>query len=118
MTSVPAATCCFVEHRRCSRYRLRLPALFSWTTESLHQNVGFTKDIGVGGVFIFAQVIPPLGADVKVELVLPLPKAHDREIRLRCIGRVIRVDMKMLCGQGFAVAGDFGREHSSEYAQA
>ena len=111
----------FVERRKCSRYHLQLPVLFSWTQEaeanelgSNYRSAGFTRDIGVGGIFVFAQQGPPCGV-VEVELVLPLPTESAREIRLRCIGTVLRIENSP-SHRGFAVAGDFGCEHYPEFA--
>jgi hypothetical protein len=115
--SVHASTC-FLENRRCSRYHLRLPVLFSWTDKSRQQGAGFTRDIGVDGVFIFAEECPPTGTTIDVELVLPLPKDSSRELRLRCIGKVIRVDANYPQGHGFAVTADFGRRYHSEFGRA
>jgi transcription antitermination factor NusG len=109
---------CIAENRACSRYQLSLPVLFAWAGEAHNQSAGFTRDIGVGGAFIFSQLCPPSGAEVKVELVLPLPDDGGRELRFRCIGKVIRLEAHWPQGQGFAIAGDFGREYYSELARA
>ena len=91
-----------VERRQCSRYHLQLPVLFSWTQDALeakepgseprsyNRGAGFTRDIGLRGIFVFAQQRPPCGL-VSMELILPLASDSAREIRLRFIGTVIRV---------------------------
>ena len=107
------ATGCFVENRCCSRYHLRLPVLFSWTKYSRRQNAGFTRNIGVGGAFVFAQICPAVGTLIKVELILPVSEESGREIRLCCAGKVIRVEH-----DGFAVAGDFGQDQYSQMVNA
>lgn len=86
--------------------------------QSRRQNAGFTRDVGVGGAFVFAQACPGVGSSIKVELVLPVSEKSGREIRLRCVGTVIRVDVGGPHGCGFAVAGDFGHERYSELARA
>jgi hypothetical protein len=98
--------------RSCTRYRLILPVLFSWREDVQVQNGGFTRDIGVDGVFVIARVCPPVGAEVKLELVLPVPQEPKRELRLRYTGRVVRVDDADL-SKGFALVGDFGDEYLS-----
>ena len=110
-------TACIVQNRKCSRYQLRLPVLFGWQEKSPNQNGGFTRDISVGGVFVLAQTCPPTGAKVKVELVLPIPDDPGRELRLRCVGKVIRIEWFPHC-QGFAIAGDFGHEYLPEMGRA
>jgi|SRR4051812_779969 hypothetical protein len=107
----------FIEHRRCSRYHLRLPVLFSWTQGSHNQSAGFTRDIGVGGVFIFARECPPCGAVLEVNLVVPVPAETAQEIHLRCIGTVVRIDNLARHG-GFAVVGDFGCDRYSGFSTA
>ena len=93
--------------------------LFSWNDHAHHQNAGFTRDIGTGGVFIFARACPPRGSRLKVEIVVPLSKETGREIRLRCVGEVIRVELGSPYSQdGFAVAGDFGNPDEMPLAQA
>lgn len=106
MTAV-ITSICVGENRLHSRYALRLPVLFSWRDEIEHRSAGFTRDIGLGGAFVFAQLCPPVGAMVHVELVVPLSKDDGREIRLRCDGRVIRLESDSRFAQGFALAGDF-----------
>ena len=83
-----------------------------------YQNAGFTRDIGVGGVFIFAQRCPPKGAMVKVELLVPLSEETGREVRLQCVGKVLRTEINLPHGQGFAVAGDFGDQNYPQIARA
>jgi hypothetical protein len=93
--------------------------LFSWTTRETHQQgAGFTRDIGVDGAFVFAQLCPPAGTQIKVELVLPVPEDPRRELRLRCTGTVVRTEVDWPYGRGFAVSGHFGGELQSEMARA
>lgn len=117
----PLTTQRFVESRRCKRYQLQLPVLFSWLDETHRQSAGFTRDIGTEGAFVFARSCPPLGAYVKIEIVLPLSRAAEscgRAVRLRCIGKVIRIENDLSWSQGgFAVMGDFANQDYSRLAE-
>jgi hypothetical protein len=55
-------------------------------------------------MFVFSAKCPPLGMEVKIETDIPAFDLVPHQVRLRCIGRVSRVET---CYQlsGFAVAG-------------
>jgi hypothetical protein len=74
------------------RYRLRLPVIFHWDDGREHTEGGFTSDIALDGALIFSSRCPPVGADVRIEVVIPSPE-HDalEEIRIECVGKVTRV---------------------------
>ena len=81
-----------LERRAAMRYRLRLPVIFHWDDGSEHTEGGFTSDIALDGALIFSSRCPPVGADVRIEVVIPSPE-HDalEEIRIECVGKVTRV---------------------------
>ena len=55
-------------------------------------------------MFVLAAKTPPVGTEVEIEFVLPAFDSVPRPTRLRCVGRVSRIE---ICYQltGFAVAG-------------
>lgn len=95
------------ERRKASRYRLRLPVLFSWTQgEQFHTEGGFTRDVSANGLFVTSSVAPPARAAIKLELILPAI-GQTAENAMRATGSVVR---RFASSQprGFAIAADFG----------
>jgi hypothetical protein len=45
----------------------------------------------VDGALIFSSRCPPVGADVRIEVLVPSPDHSAEEIRIECIGKVTRV---------------------------
>ena len=60
-------------------------------------------------MFILTAKCPSLGAEIVVEFALPAFDLVPHPVKLRCIGRVSRIET---CYQlnGFAVAGNFANE--------
>jgi hypothetical protein len=79
------------ERRAAVRYRLRLPVIFHWENGREHTEGGFTSDIALDGALILSSRCPPLGADVRIEVLIPSPDHSAEEIRIECIGKVTRV---------------------------
>ena len=98
-----------IERRTSRRFQIALPVLFRWADSVEHYDIGHCGNIGQGGMFILAAKCPPPGAEVAVEFALPAFDMVPYPIKLRCIGRVSRVET---CYQlnGFAVAGHFANE--------
>lgn len=73
------------------RYRLRLPVIFHWTDGEEHTEGGFTSDVALDGALIISSKCPPVGTEVRIEVLVPAPNNSDKEIRIECLGRVSRV---------------------------
>ena len=87
------------------RFQLAVPALFRWREEKEHREIGCCANIGMGGLFVLTTKHPPLAAEVQIEVMLPAFDPAAREVRINCIGRVIRTqDSGHLSAAGFAVA--------------
>lgn len=99
-----------IERRASRRFALTLPVLFRWADSMEHYDVGQGANVGVGGMFIFTAKCPPVGTQVEIEFVVPAFDRVSRELRLRCVGQVSRVEA---CYQvaGFAVMGRIEGEH-------
>jgi hypothetical protein len=96
-----------IERRTFRRFPLVLPVLYRWTDDVEHYehyDIGHCGNAGLGGMFILTAKCPPVGMRVDVELDIPAFALVPRPSRLRCSGRVIRVEA---CYQlhGFAVVG-------------
>ena len=86
-----------------------LPVLFQWADSVTHYDLGHCVNAGLGGMFVISTKCPPLGMEVKMQLDIPAFHLVPRQVSLRCIGWVSRVET---CYQlrGFAVAGRFEHE--------
>jgi hypothetical protein len=94
-----------VELRQNKRYRLKASVAFSWELldgDSI-QGEGHTRDISPAGVFVLTGFRPPLGASVKLEVVLPSLREEHSGASLRTYGHVVRAEEI-----GFAVVADMG----------
>ena len=94
--------------KRAGRYRLDIPALFSWKNAQHWRPLyaeGITRDISVLGAFIVTATCPPVETQVEVEVVLPSLHGKKSVVRIKGQARVIRVEHR--CGDrgenGFAV---------------
>lgn len=95
------------QRRKCNRYRLELPVIFSWKDEQAErqEQVGLTRDLSARGAFVFATPAPPLDAHVKFKgFLLPGGKALPAQICGE--GNVVRVEPSSgSLLTGFALAG-------------
>jgi hypothetical protein len=94
------------ERRTALRYPLRLPVVFSWQDEAgrVHGCDGYCRDLGSRGIYVTAQLVPPLGASVEMNVFLPRPGHATRPSEIHAIGRVIRSDQQTPASEvpGFA----------------
>ena len=79
------------ERRAAVRYKLRLPVIFHWDDGREQTEGGFTNDIALDGALIFSSRCPPIGTNVRIEVLVPVPDHSAEEIRIECIGKVTRV---------------------------
>jgi PilZ domain len=101
-----AVTVAAGERRKASRYRLRLPVLFSWNQgEKIQTEGGFTRDVSAKGLFVTSRVAPPTQSPVKLEVLLPAVNQM-AENAMRATGSVVRT-FAPTQPQGFAIAADF-----------
>jgi hypothetical protein len=98
------------ERRSAVRYKLQLPVIFHWNDGTNHTYGGFTCDVARDGALIRSATCPPIGCDIRVEVLLPSPRSGSEELRIQCVGKVTRAANK----GGFAtfgVEGDFDDDH-------
>ena len=98
-----------IDRRASRRFQIVLPVLFRWSDSVERYAVGDCTNIGQGGLFILASKCAALGAAIEIEFSLPAFDMVPYPIKLRCTGRVSRVET---CYQlsGFAVSGQFANE--------
>ena len=96
----------FNGRRAFRRFQLAVPALFRWKGEEEYREIGCCSNVGSGGLFVLTSRVPPLAAEVQVEIMLPAFDPETHEVRVSCAGRVIRTQERgHLTAAGFAVAG-------------
>jgi hypothetical protein len=99
-----------LQRRSAVRYNLRLPVIFYWQDGEEHAGAGFTVDVALDGALISSSNCPPLGAPVRIEVLIPSPNQSHEELRVECIGKVTRVVEQFGCGL-FGVHGSFDDDH-------
>lgn len=96
-----------LERRSARRYKLRLPVIFHWNDGAEHTEGGFTSDVALNGAMILSSRCPPVGADIRIEVLIPSPGHATEEIRVECVGKVTRIEEHT----GFGVRGFFNDDH-------
>ena len=98
-----------IELRKAIRYRLSAPALFMWATQDgkPHSGQGVTRDINTSGVYVETDAIPPVGARVQVEIVLPKLADDSPGMHLQGEGIVLRCEFRDSGRCGFAASAQF-----------
>jgi len=95
-----------MERRGATRYPLQLAVRFSWKdmTGALHGSVGQSRDLNGRGIFVYSDLIPPIGSSVEMNVLLPHLAPTKRPAELHAEGRVVRVERgdSATHGTGFA----------------
>jgi hypothetical protein len=80
------------EFRRRSavRYALHLPVVFHWNDGGEFTEGGFTYDVALDGALICSTRCPPVGCDVRIEVLVPSPGSSNEQLRIQCVGQVTR----------------------------
>ena len=102
-----------LQRRASVRYKLRLPVIFHWNDGKERTEGGFTNDVALDGALIFSTKCPPIGSDIRIEILLPSPGQSGEELRIECVGKVTRVADQAGC---FGVHGVFDDDHLTRHA--
>ena len=97
-----------LERRSAVRYKLRLPVIFHWDDGTEHTQGGFTHDVSMEGALILSAECPPIGSDIRIEMLFPPLDQSGETLRIQCTGKIIRVAHQAGC---FAVQGAFHDDH-------
>ena len=82
-----------VDARKLTRYRLSAPVVFSWReADHTHRGEGITRDMSCGGLFIWSEQCPPVGAELRCEVFLPKVKPHSVAAEVVSMGRITRAE--------------------------
>jgi hypothetical protein len=96
-----------IELRKAKRYRLSAPALFLWAPHEgkPKSGQGVTRDINASGVYVLTDVLPPVGALVQLDILIP--KLEDPGFGMSLVGEgvVLRVESQGPEGAGASEAG-------------
>ncbi len=99
-----------MEMRRNMRYRLDVPAVFTWegARHRRFQGEGITRDVSVQGAFILTATMPPPECPIQVDLLLPSISGVQATMRITGKARVLRVEHPSADTwiHGFAVVTD------------
>ncbi len=96
--------------RSAVRYKLQLPVIFHWNDDGERTGGGFTADVALDGAMINSTTSPPVGSEVRIEVLLLSPFSGGQEMRIQCVGKVTRV-MEQGGLMSFGVRGDFDDDH-------
>jgi len=97
-----------IELRKAKRYPLRAPALFLWALPQdgkPRSGKGVTRDINISGVYVLTDTLPPVGARVQMEIVLPKMADTGFGMRLHGEGVVHRSEPRGSKGAGSSDEG-------------
>ncbi len=105
---------CATELRKAKRYQLSAPAFFMWAPQDgePQSGQGVTRDINTFGVYVLTDAVPPVGARVQMEIVLPKLADTGSGMHLHGEGVVLRAEPHSAkgvgtIGRGFAASLQF-----------
>jgi len=104
-----------VELRKANRYRVSAPARFLWAPEGgpTSGGRGVIRDINASGVFVVTSSLPPAGARVQLEILLPQMENNEPGLHLHGEGAVVRVDCGFAGARGCILDGFAASVHLS-----
>ena len=91
------------EKRAARRFSMDLPIAVKFLDNGTYEVAGHTRDVSSHGVFIFLNSDVSVGTGIEFVLTLPSEITLADPVRVRCKGRVVRVD-RTGREQGVAVA--------------
>jgi hypothetical protein len=91
------------EKRNTRRFSLDLPIPVRFLDNGKRELAGHTRDVSSRGVFMYLDSEITAGAPIEVVMTLPTEITLSDPIRVRCTGKILRVD-KAEQEQGVAVA--------------
>jgi hypothetical protein len=98
-----------IELRKAKRYRLSAPALFMWAPKDgkPQSGQGVIRDINTSGIYVLTDAVPPIGARVQMEIVLPKLVDTSPGMHLQGEGVVLRCEFGDASKRGFAASAQF-----------
>lgn len=100
-----------LRRRSAARYGLHLPVIFHWNDGGEFTEGGFTYDVALDGALICSARCPPIGCDVRIEVLIPSPDQTGEHLRIQCVGKVTRAVVGDDNRSRFGVRGFFDDDH-------
>lgn len=101
------ATARDIERRKANRFRLSAPVFFYWAPQNgpAQSDQGTTRDINSHGVYIQADEVPPIGALVQMDILLPKLASSGLGMHLTGEGVVVRIEPRDANHEGWVQPG-------------
>lgn len=96
----------FAEQRGTRRIALTLPVAVRFNDPDAPEIAAQTKDVSARGIYFFMDSHPQPGTHLEFTLTLPPEITLTEEIRVKCVGRVVRVENPTPGKVGIAAAID------------
>jgi hypothetical protein len=80
------------EKRSTRRFALRLPVSVTYSDDGAHEKAAQTRDVSARGICFYVDSAIAAGSAIEFTLVLPPEITLTESIRVRCKGKVVRVD--------------------------
>jgi hypothetical protein len=80
------------EKRATRRFALRLPVSVSYSEDGTQETSAQTRDVSARGICFFVDSAIAAGAPIEFTLTLPPEITLTESIRVKCKGKVVRVD--------------------------
>src|SRR3979411_2221915 len=74
------------------RFALRLPVSVTYTEDGVQEKTAQTRDVSARGICFFVDSAIAAGSTIEFTLTLPPEITLTESIRVRCKGKVVRVD--------------------------
>lgn len=94
------------EQRNTRRFALQLPVSVKYVEGAAREQVAQTRDVSARGVFFYMDSNVKVGSDLEFTLTLPSEITLTDSIRVRCKGKVVRVEDRGTERIGVAAAID------------
>lgn len=82
----------YPEKRATRRFALRLPVAVTYTDDGVQEKSAQTRDVSARGICFYVDHSISTGSAIEFTLTLPPEITLTEAIRVRCKGRVVRVD--------------------------
>ncbi len=81
------------EQRKSKRFELKLPVELVKTGSKPIAGNGETRNLSSGGVLFVSETLVDVGSPIEYIISLPSPGGRLGEVRLRCMGKVLRREL-------------------------
>jgi PilZ domain len=82
----------YAEQRGTRRIALTLPVAVRFPESEGPELAAHTKDVSARGIYFYMDTPPQTGSRLEFTLTLPPEITLTEEIRVRCVGKVVRVE--------------------------